>query len=91
MVNQEFVNNLFDVKGKVALITGATGAFGKAVSMGYGLAGMKVMVTGRKEESLKSLCDELKNLGIECAYSAGDPAVEKDVVKVVQDTVAAFG
>jgi len=91
MVDKQFVNNLFDVKGKVALITGATGALGKAISIGYGLAGMKVMVTGRGDEKNKALCDEMCKLGIECAYSSGEPAVEADVIRVVEDTVKKFG
>lgn len=91
MVEKQFVNNLFDVKGKVALITGATGALGKAVAMGYGLAGMKVMITGRGEEKCQAICDELAKEGIECEFSTGDPAVEADVIKVVSDTVEKFG
>lgn len=91
MVEKQFVDTLFDVKGKVALVTGATGAFGKAICFGYGFAGMKVMVTGRGEEKNKKLCDELSAAGIECGYSSGDPAIEADVVKVVNDTVAKFG
>ncbi len=91
MVNKDFMSNLFDVKGKVALITGATGALGRAVCFGYGLAGMKVMVTGRKEETCKKLCEDLKAEGIACGYSVGDPAVEEDVIRVVKDTVDTFG
>ena len=91
MIDKNFVNTLFDVKGKVALITGATGALGKAISIGYGLAGMKVMVTGRGDDKNKALCDEMAKLGIECAYSSGEPAVEADVVRVVEDTVKKFG
>lgn len=91
MVNKDFMSNLFDVKGKVALITGATGALGRAVCFGYGLAGMRVMVTGRKEETCKKLCEDLKAEGIACGYSVGDPAVEEDVIRVVKDTVDTFG
>ncbi|SCZ78598.1 SDR family NAD(P)-dependent oxidoreductase [Acidaminobacter hydrogenoformans] len=91
MIDQKFIDKLFEVKGKVALITGATGALGKAVATGYGAAGMKVFVTGRGEDKCKALCSELAAQGIECAYSTGDPAVEADVVKVVGDAVAAFG
>ena len=90
-MDKAFVNNLFDVKGKVALITGATGALGKAICIGYGLAGMKIMVTGRKEATCSALVSELKEMGIEAAFSTGDPAVEEDVIKIVNDTVAAFG
>ncbi len=90
-MDQNFVNNLFDVKGKVALITGATGALGKAVAIGYGLAGMKVFVTGRKAEKNEALCEELRAMGIECGQEAGNPAVEADVIKIVEACVVAFG
>lgn len=90
-MDSNFINNLFDVKGKVAVITGATGALGKAVAIGYGLAGMKVFVTGRSDSKCSALCNELKEQGIQCAYSVGDPAVEADVIKVVKDVVDTFG
>lgn len=87
MLDKKFVDNMFQVSGKVALITGATGALGKAIAKGYGLAGMKIMATGRKEETLKALCAELREDGIECTYSVGDPANEEDVKRIVKDTV----
>ncbi len=87
----DFVTNLFDVKNKVAVITGATGALGRAIAFGYGHAGMKVFVTGRNESKNKGLCDELKSAGIECASEAGDPAKEEDVIKIVNSAVKTFG
>jgi len=90
-IDTQFVNNMFDVKGKVVVLTGATGALGRAVATGYGLAGMKVFVTGRSDEKCKTLCDELKAQKIECSYSIGDPAVETDVIKVVKDAVTKYG
>ena len=90
-MNKEFINDLFNVEGKVALITGATGALGKAVCIGYGLAGMKILVTGRSESKCAELCKELSEMGIDCDYATGDPAVEADVIKVVDATVERFG
>jgi NAD(P)-dependent dehydrogenase (short-subunit alcohol dehydrogenase family) len=90
-MEKEKVNTLFDVKGKVALVTGATGALGSAICLGYGLAGIKVMATGRKEESLKALSDKLKSQGVDISYSVGDPVKEQDVIRVVKDTVNTYG
>lgn len=91
MVEQEMVNSQFDIKGKVAIVTGATGNLGKAASWGYGYAGAKVMLTGRNEAKLKVIYDEMQAKGIDCAYAVGDPANEKDVEAVVAETVKTFG
>ncbi len=90
-VKKEFVDNMFSVKGKVALVTGATGALGKVLSKAYGYAGAKVMMTGRNEAKLKELEEEFKAEGIECAYCVADPSKEEDVEALIKATVAAFG
>ena len=43
----DLLKDLFDVSGKVALITGATGGFGHTAAMALAMAGVKVMATGR--------------------------------------------
>ncbi len=85
------IKDLFDVAGKVALITGATGGLGRAVSMGLAMAGVKIMATGRSEKTLKPLVKEIEKAGGVAAYSAGSPIDHKDVKRVVQDTVDKFG
>ncbi len=84
-------NSLFDIQGKVALITGATGGFGKTIAKGLAKAGAKIMATGRSEKKLKPLAEEILADGGTAAYAAGDPANYEDVVKVVEETKAAFG
>jgi NADP-dependent 3-hydroxy acid dehydrogenase YdfG len=54
------INKVFDISGKVALITGATGGFGAIACKTMVAAGAKVMVTGRSEDTLKSLTQGIK-------------------------------
>ena len=82
-VEKSFVNNMFSVENKVALITGATGALGCVLAKGYGYAGAKVFMTGRNEAKLKALEEEFKAEGIDCGYAVGDPAKEEDVKAVI--------
>jgi NAD(P)-dependent dehydrogenase (short-subunit alcohol dehydrogenase family) len=85
------INGLFDITGKVALVTGASGGFGHTASRALGQAGAKVMLTGRNEKELKELLAQIEKDGGTAAYSVGDPAVHDDVKKVVKDTVDKFG
>jgi len=85
------IKDLFDVSGKVALITGATGGFGHAASLGLAAAGVKIMATGRSDETLQALVKEIKDAGGEAAYCSGSPIVHDDVKKVVNETIKAFG
>lgn len=87
----DLLKDLFDISGKVALITGATGGFGRAASMALAMAGVKVMATGRSEDKLKALAQEIGQQKGEAGYSAGSPIHHEDVQRVVKDTVDRFG
>jgi NAD(P)-dependent dehydrogenase (short-subunit alcohol dehydrogenase family) len=90
-MNKQFMQELFDVTGKVAIITGATGGFGKAAAKGLAAAGAKVMATGRNVPKLEQLVKEIRDAGGQAAFSAGDPAKHEDVQRVVKDAVSTFG
>ena len=91
MVTKDFVQNLFNIEGKVALVTGATGALGSAVAKGYALQGAKVVLTGRNQDKLNKLVDEFISEGLACAAIVGDPALEADTKKVIDFAVATYG
>ncbi|MBT8342278.1 MAG: SDR family oxidoreductase [Desulfatitalea sp.] len=84
-------NSLFDVQGKVALISGATGGFGAAVAKGLAKAGVKIMATGRSEKTLAPLVEEIKAAGGTAAWVDGRPDNHEDVKRIVAATQEAFG
>ena len=90
-VSKDFVNNMFSIEGKVALVTGATGALGCVLAKAYGYAGCKVFMTARNAKKLQALEDEFKAEGIDCAYFAADPAQEEDVKALIKAAVDKYG
>jgi len=90
-VQRDFVENMFSIKDKVALVTGATGSLGSAVAVGYALAGAKVVLTGRNMAKLEAVAEQIKEEGGQCAVVAGDPASEEDVKAIVKYVVDTYG
>jgi gluconate 5-dehydrogenase len=54
-------NGLFDLKGKVALITGAAQGIGFAIARGFARAGATVVINGRSEEKIDRALAKLKD------------------------------
>lgn len=55
--------SLFDLTGKVAIITGASKGIGKAIALAYAQAGAAVVVSSRKQEVLDAVAAEIKAAG----------------------------
>ena len=81
----------FDIRDRVAIVSGATGALGGAVSQGLAEAGAKVLVTGRSEDKLKVLVDELTGSGGVADFEAARPDDEDAVGRVVAGAVERLG
>ena len=91
MENIPSPKELFDVSGKVVIVTGATGAFGAAAAQGLAKAGAKVMLTGRKAETLGPMAKMINDAGYTAIYEAGDPVDHDAVKRIVAKTVNELG
>ena len=65
------IEELFSVRGKVALITGGSRGIGEMIARAYVENGVKVYVTARKAEACDALAEELSKTG-ECISIPGD-------------------
>ena len=90
-VSKSFVENLFSIEGKVAVVTGATGALGQAVAKGYALAGAKVIVTGRNAKKLEEVVAEIKGEGGDVTAYTADPSDAEQVNALVKFSVETYG
>ena len=69
----EFLKNpasLFDIKGKTAIVTGASGAFGALAAKVLAGAGANVVLAASKEDELKKVAAECEKLGGKAAVIA---------------------
>jgi NAD(P)-dependent dehydrogenase (short-subunit alcohol dehydrogenase family) len=82
---------LFDVGGKVAVVTGASGAFGALASRVLAAAGAKLVLAAGKAAELEEVAKECRELGTEVVTVAQRPNTEQDVEAIMQAGVAAFG
>lgn len=84
-------NELFNLKGKTALITGASKGIGEAIARLYASCGAQVIINSRKQEELDKVAGSIQAAGDNCtgiAANAGDIAACKILVEKV---VAGFG
>ena len=85
------VQQLFDLTGKVAIVTGGSRGLGKEMAIGLGEAGAKVAISARRADELAETAAELQAAGIDCLAVAGSAADPASAVTLVRETVGRFG
>ncbi len=85
------LQELFSLKGKVALVTGGSRGIGLELAEGLGEAGARLVITARREEFLREAEASLKSRGIEVAAMLGSVAEEADVRRWLEQTIAIYG
>ncbi len=79
------------MKDKIIIITGATSGIGKACAFEYGSKGLKVVVTGRNQEKLDQLSDELTAANIDHLPIKAEASSAEDNKMMIEKTIDEYG
>lgn len=82
---------MFDLTGKVALVTGASSGIGRASALALSEQGAKVVVAARRLDRLQALVAEIKNHGKDALAVQMDVLKKSDIDNAVASTVKTFG
>ena len=85
------VQQLFDLKGKTALITGGSRGLGLQMAQALGEAGARVMLSARKANELEAAVAQLQAAGIDARWIAADAAQEADIHRLADETLERMG
>ena len=83
--------SLFDLTGKVALVTGGNGGIGLGMARGLGEAGAAVLVVGRNGEKNDAAVAALAAAGVDAAASTTDVTDDGAVAEMVETATARWG
>jgi NAD(P)-dependent dehydrogenase (short-subunit alcohol dehydrogenase family) len=83
--------DMFNLEGKVAIVTGASGAIGRDISLALAGAGADIIVSGRDKNRLEKTAGLVVQCGRKSRILSADLSDPQDVQKLAQDSLAAFG
>ena len=85
------IQQLFDLTGKTAVITGGSCGLGLQMAHALGEAGARIMLCAREADALELACADLQDAGIDARWVAADVAVEADLQRLVSETLQRMG
>jgi 3-oxoacyl-[acyl-carrier protein] reductase len=80
----------FGLKGKVAIVTGASRGIGRSIAMGLANEGCNLTICSRGEEALQEAAQAMRDKGVEVVAVAADVIREDGVKQIVDQAMASF-
>jgi len=88
---QTRIKQKFDLKNKVAIVTGASKGIGESIARGLAEYGAKVVISSRSQEAVDQVANNLKGNGYDALGIACHVGDEAQLKKLVDETVNAYG
>jgi NAD(P)-dependent dehydrogenase (short-subunit alcohol dehydrogenase family) len=85
------VKQLFDLTGRVAIVTGGSIGLGRQMAEGLAEMGANLVLCARKKERCQQAADDLQKLGVKTLALTCDVKNPADIHQVVDATMAQFG
>jgi gluconate 5-dehydrogenase len=85
------IQQLFDLQGKTALVTGGSRGLGLQMAHALGEAGARIMLSSRKAEDLEEAVADLQAAGIDARWIAADCSREEDIRSLAEQTLERMG
>ena len=85
------IHQLFDLTGKVALVTGGSRGLGLQIAEALGEAGAKILLTSRKAADLEEAAADLQAKGIDTRWVAADASDPAQIQRVVDEAMQRMG
>jgi len=82
---------LFDLSGRVAIVTGGSIGLGRQMAEGFAEMGANLVLCARKKGRCEQAAEELKHLGVETLALGCDVKNPDQVRDVVRETISRFG
>lgn len=84
-------SSMFDVSGQTAIVTGASGAFGRGIAITLGAQGANVLLASGNEDELKSVAKDVEDVGGKAAYVVRRPDSLEDAETMRDAALENFG
>jgi len=83
---------IFDLTGRVALVTGGSKGLGKAMARGFAQAGAELVLSSRHEDELRAAAGEIhKQTGVRVEYVVADMLRRDDVQRLAETSLERMG
>ncbi|HHT69591.1 MAG TPA: SDR family oxidoreductase [Firmicutes bacterium] len=82
---------MFDLHGRVAVVTGASSGLGRQMALGFARQGADLVIMARRMEKLEKVAEEIEALGVKCLAIKCDVTDTDEVNRAAEETIKYYG